>query len=156
MELLISLTGVKLTHIPYKGAAPATEDLMTGRVQASFLTTPASVSLMQSGHIRGLALSAAHRLATLPDLPTIAESGVTDYDATTWFGVVAPRGTPDEIVQTLNKAFGAAVQDEGVRKRLQTEGFEMMGGTPQDFAAFVHAQTAKWGAIVKQAGIAID
>ena len=156
MELLISLTGVKLTHIPYKGAAPATEDLMTGRVQASFLTTPASVSLMQSGHIRGLALSAAHRLATLPELPTIAESGVPDYDATTWFGVVAPRGTPDEIVQTLNKAFGAAVQDEGVRKRLQTEGFEMMGGTPQDFAGFIHTQTAKWGAIVKQAGLAID
>jgi tripartite-type tricarboxylate transporter receptor subunit TctC len=156
MELLVSLAGVKLTHIPYKGAAPAAEDLMAGRVQASFLTTPASAALMQSGHIRGVALSAAHRLDTLPDLPTIAESGVVDYEATTWFGVMAPRGTPDDIVQTLNKAFGAAVQDSDVRKRLQAEGFEMMGGTPQDFAAFIHAQTVKWGAIVKQAGIAID
>ncbi|HEY4142435.1 MAG TPA: tripartite tricarboxylate transporter substrate binding protein [Pseudolabrys sp.] len=156
MELLASLTGVKLTHIPYKGAAPAAEDLMAGRVQASFLTTPASVALMQSGRIRGIALSAAHRLETLPDLPTIAESGVAEYEATTWFGVMAPRGTPDHIVQTLNKAFSAAVQDSGVRKRLQTEGFEMMGGRPQDFAAFIRAQTVKWGAIVKQAGIAID
>jgi tripartite-type tricarboxylate transporter receptor subunit TctC len=156
MELLISLTGVKLAHIPYKGAAPAAEDLMAGRVQASFLTTPASAPLMQSGHIRGLALSTALRLETLPDLPTIAESGVPDYDASTWFGVVAPRGTPDEIVQTLNKAFAAAVQDDKVRKRLQGDGFQMMGGTPQDFTAFIHAQTVKWGAIVKQAGIAVD
>jgi tripartite-type tricarboxylate transporter receptor subunit TctC len=156
MELLISLTGVKLTHIPYKGAAPAAEDLMAGRVQASFLTTPASVPLMKSGHIRGLALSAAQRLETMPDLPTIAESGVPDYDATTWFGVVAPHGTPNEIVQTLNKTFGAAVQDAEVRSRLQSEGFQMMGGTPQEFAAFIHTQTVKWGAIVRQASIAID
>jgi tripartite-type tricarboxylate transporter receptor subunit TctC len=156
MELLESLSGAKLTHIPYKGAVPAAEDLMAGRVQASFLTTPASVPLMTAGRIRGIALSAAHRLTTLPDLPTIAESGVPDYDATTWFGVMAPRGTPDEIVQTLNKAFAAALQDNDVRKRLQTEGFEMMGGTPQDFADFIHAQRAKWGAIIKATGIAID
>lgn len=156
MELLISLTGVKLTHIPYKGAGPVTEDLMTGRVQASFLTTPAAAPLMQSGHLRALALSTTRRLETLPDLPTVAESGVPDYDASTWFGVVAPRGTPDEIVQSLNKAFAAAVQDAKVRERLKAEGFQMMGGTPQDFAAFIHAQTVKWGAIVKQAGIAID
>lgn len=156
MELLISLTGVKLTHIPYKGATPATEDLMTGRVQASFLTTPAAMPLMQSGHIRGLALSTTQRVETLPDLPTIAESGVPDYDASTWFGVVVPRGTPEEIVQALNKAFAIAVQDDKVRKRLQADGFQTMGGTPQDFAAFIHTQTVKWGAIVKQAGIAID
>jgi tripartite-type tricarboxylate transporter receptor subunit TctC len=156
MVLLESLAGVKLTHIPYKGAAPAAEDLMAGRVQASFLTLPAAIPLMQGDRIRGLAVSAAHRAETLPDLPTIAEAGVAGYDATTWFGVSAPRGTPDDIVQTLNQAFAAAIDDADVRKRLRTEGFAMMGGTPQEFAAFIHTQVEKWGAVVKTAGIAID
>jgi tripartite-type tricarboxylate transporter receptor subunit TctC len=156
MVLFESIAGVKLTHVPYKGAAPMAEDLMAGRVQVSFITTPASVPLMKSGHIRGLALSSAHRLDTLPDLPTIAESGVAGYDAVTWFGVLAPRGTSDDIVRTLNQAFVAAIQDADVRKRLQAEGFEMIGGTPSEFTAFIHAQTAKWGTVVKAAGISID
>jgi tripartite-type tricarboxylate transporter receptor subunit TctC len=156
MELLETLASVKLTHIPYKGAAPAAKDLVAGRVQVSFLTTPAAVPLMKAGRIRGLALSAVHRSDTLPDLPTIAESGVTDYDATTWFGVLVPRGTPDDIVRLLHHTFAAALQDGEVNKRIQAAGFETMGGTPQDFATFIHAQTVKWGAIVKAAGISID
>jgi tripartite-type tricarboxylate transporter receptor subunit TctC len=103
-----------------------------------------------------LALSAAHRSDTLPDLPTIAESGVTDYDATTWFGVLVPRGTPDDIVHMLHHTFAAALQDGEVNKRIRAAGFETMGGSPQDFATFIHAQTVKWGSIVKAAGISID
>jgi tripartite-type tricarboxylate transporter receptor subunit TctC len=156
MVLLESLADVKLTHIPYKGASPAAQDLMAGRVQASFLTLPAAVPLLQAGRIRALALSAARRAQTLPDLPTIAEAGIPGYDATTWFGVLAPRGTADLIIQTLHQAFAAALADDGVRQRLRGEGFEIMGGTPQEFAAFIHAQAAKWGAVVKAAGIAID
>jgi tripartite-type tricarboxylate transporter receptor subunit TctC len=173
MVLLESLADVKLTHIPYKGAAPAAQDLMAGRVQASFLTLPAAVPLLaalaseasgQRGHsisastgrIRALAVSAARRAQMLPDLPTIAEAGVPGYDATTWFGVLAPRGTADDIVQTLNQAFAAAMADDGVRQRLHGEGFEILGGTPQEFATFIHAQAAKWSAVVKAAGIAID
>ncbi len=156
MVLLESLAGVKLTHIPYKGAAPAAADLMAARVQVSFLTLPAAVPLMSAGKIRGLALSAAHRAALLPDLPTIAESGVAGYDATTWFGVLAPHGTPDAVVQMLNQAFAAAINDQDVRKRLAQEGFDAMGGTPQEFAAFIHAQAAKWASVVRDAGIIID
>jgi len=160
MVLLESLADVKLQHIPYKGASPAAQDLMAGRVQASFLTLPAAVPLLQAGRIRALALSAARRAQTLPDLmpdlPTIAEAGVPGYDATTWFGVLAPRGTADDIVETLHQAFAAAIQDDDVRQRLHSEGFEIMGGTPQEFAAFIHTQAAKWGAVVKAAGIAID
>ena len=160
MVLLESLADVKLTHIPYKGASPAAQDLMAGRVQASFLTLPAAVPLLQGGRIRALALSAGGRAQTLPDLlpdlPTIAEAGIPGYDATTWFGVLAPRGTADDIVQTLNQAFAAAMADDGVRERLRGEGFEILGGTPQAFAAFIHAQAAKWSAVVKAAGIAID
>jgi tripartite-type tricarboxylate transporter receptor subunit TctC len=156
MVLFESLAGVKLTHIPYKGAAPAAEDLMAGRVQVSFLTIPAAASLMTSGKIHGLAVSSASRSATLPDAPTIAESGVAGYDASTWFGVLAPRGTPDDVVRTLNEAFAAATRDKDVRKLLQTQGFEMMGGTSQDFAAFIHAQTTKWASVVGAAGIVID
>jgi tripartite-type tricarboxylate transporter receptor subunit TctC len=156
MVLLESLADVKLTHIPYKGASPAAQDLMAGRVQASFLTLPAAVPLLQAGRIRALALSAARRAQTLPDLPTIVEAGIPGYDATTWFGVLAPLGTADDIVQTLNQAFAAAMKDDGVRQRLRGEGFEILGGTPQEFAAFIHAQAAKWSAVVKAAGIAID
>ena len=156
MELLETLASVKLTHIPYKGAAPAAEDLMASRVQVSFLTTPAAIPLMKAGLIRGLALSASHRSETLPDLLTIAESGVADYDATTWFGVLAPHGTPEDTIQTLHQAFAVALQDGDVHKRMQAAGFETMGGTPQDFATFIHTQTAKWGSIVKAAGIIID
>jgi tripartite-type tricarboxylate transporter receptor subunit TctC len=160
MVLLESLADVKLQHIPYKGASPAAQDLMAGRVQASFLTLPAAVPLLQAGRIRALALSAARRAQTLPDLPTIAEAGIPGYDATTWFGVLAPRGTADDIVQILNQAFAAALEDDGVRQRLRGEGFEILpeilGGTPQAFAAFIHAQAAKWSAVVKAAGIAID
>jgi tripartite-type tricarboxylate transporter receptor subunit TctC len=156
MVLFELLSGVKLTHVPYKGAAPAATDLIAGRVQASFLTTPAAEPLMKSGKIRGLAISSSHRQETLPDVPTIAESGVPGYDATTWFGVLVPRGTPDDIVRLLNQSFSAALADAETRKRLQAQGFDIMGGRPEEFGGFVRAQTQKWASVVAAAHIKID
>ncbi len=156
MVLFESLSGTKLTHVPYKGASPAATDLIAGRVQASFLTTPAAEPLMKSGKIRGLAISSSRRQETLPDLPTIAEAGVPGYEATTWFGVLVPRGTADDIVRLLNQSFGAAIADAEIRKRLQAQGFDIMGGTPEEFGSFVHAQTQKWAAVVASANMKLD
>lgn len=153
MEQLESLADVKLTHVPYKGASPAATDLIAGRVDASFLTMPAAEPLMKGGKIRGLAISSAHRQETLPDLPTVAEAGVPGYETVTWFGVMVPSGTLDHVVHSLNQAFSAALADADVRKRLQAQGFELMGGTPEEFARFVHAQTEKWARVVAAANL---
>lgn len=156
MEMLELLAKVKLTHVPYKGASPAATDLIAGRVQASFLTTPAAEPLIKTGKIRGLAISSAKRSETLPDLPTIAESGVPAYDAVTWFGVMTPRGTPADIVRLLNQAFGDSIKDTEVRKRLKVQGFDIMGGTPEQFGSFVASQTKKWASVIAAANLKLN
>ena len=156
MELLESLAKVKLTHVPYKGGAPAAVDLMAGRVQVSFLSLPAAAPLLASGKVRGLAVSSAHRADTLPNVPTIAESGVPGYESTPWFGVMAPRGTPSAVVQTLNRAYAASLKDPEILKRLEAEGFQIMGGTPQDFAAYINVEVKKWAPIVKSANLTVN
>ena len=156
MELLEIRAKVKLTHVPYKGGEPAAVDLMAGRVQVAFLAAPPAAPLMTAGKVRGLAVASAHRAPTLPDLPTIAESGFPGFDADPWLGVLAPRGTPDAVVQTLNRSFGAALKDPTILARLRSEGFSPMGGTPQEFAAFVQTEVEKWAPVVKTAGLVVN
>jgi tripartite-type tricarboxylate transporter receptor subunit TctC len=156
MELLEYDAHIKMTHVPYKGAEPAANALMAGYVQVAFISVPPAAPLMASGKIRGLAVSSAHRTDALANVPTIAESGVPGYEAITWFGVLAPRGTPSAVVQTLNGAFGAALADPTIRKRLRAEGFQIMGGTPQQFAAYIQAEVKKWAPIVKAAKLIVD
>jgi tripartite-type tricarboxylate transporter receptor subunit TctC len=156
MELLEYRAKVKLTHVPYKGGEPAAVALIAGYVQVAFLDAIPAAPLMASGKVRGLAVASAHRAETLANLPTIAESGFPGYKADPWLGVVAPRGTPDSVVQTLNGAFGAALRDPVVLKRLKADGFQAMGGTPQDFAAFIGEEVQKWAPVVKAAGLVVN
>jgi len=152
-ELFKSLTGINIVHIPYKGAVAAMADLFSGQVQMAF--NPPSVTLphMKSARVRGLAVTSAKRSALAPDLPTIAEAGVPGYEATGWYAVLAPARTPAPIVARLNRELMSAIADREVRERFFTNGVEALGTTPEQFAAFIRSEYAKWGKVVRSAGV---
>ena len=156
MELFKMTAGVKLIHVPYKGAAPAVADLMGGRVDTGFLTIPAAEPMMRAGRLRALGVASLKRADGLPDVPTIAEQGFPGFEAATWFGVMAPAGTPSDIVAKLHDVFAAGLAVPETRKRLLEEGFEINGGTPQEFAAYIAAETAKWAPVVRFANAVPD
>ena len=156
MALFREMTGIQVTHVPYKGAAPGLEDLMAGRIQITFTTLPTAAPLVRSGAIRALGMASLSRAEILPEVPTIAESGVPGYEAATWFGAMAPTGTPPEIVRTLHDAFAAALTDPANRARLISEGFEIGGGTPEAFGAYIEAETRKWAPVVIASGSVVD
>ena len=155
-ELFNSMTGIKMQHIPYKGVSPAVTDLMGGRVQVTFVALPTALPLMQAGEIRGLGLSSAARSELAPDLPTIAESGLPGFEATTWYGALAPTGTPPAIIDKLDSAFSRALEDSGVRARLREQGFDLHPRTRQEFAAYIKSETEKWARIVNAIGASIE
>jgi tripartite-type tricarboxylate transporter receptor subunit TctC len=155
-ELFKSMTGIKMQHIPYKGISQAVTDLMGGRVQVTFVVLPTALPLMQSGDIRGLGLSSAQRSELAPDLPTIAESGLPDFEASTWYGALAPTGIPSAVVDKLDAAFSLALEDPGVRARLREQGFDLHPRTRQEFAAYIKSETEKWARIVKATGASIE
>ena len=152
MELFKLTTGVKVTHVPYKGASPAVEDLLGGRVEMGFLTIPAAAPMLRAGRLRALGVASLNRVAGLPDVPTIAEAGFPGFEAATWFGVMAPAGTPAEIIAKLHDVFIAALAVPETRKRLEAEGFQLNGGSPAEFAAYIDAETRKWAPVVRAAG----
>jgi tripartite-type tricarboxylate transporter receptor subunit TctC len=156
MELFKSMTGVQIVHVPYKGASPAMEDLMGGRVQLAFLTVPAMQPLLRSGMLRVLGVASLEPLATVPGVPAIAQSGVPGFEASTWFGVMAPAGTPPDIIKTLNSAFNASLARPETRARLEAEGFALAGGSPEQFEAYIAAETRKWAPVVIAAGAVVD
>jgi tripartite-type tricarboxylate transporter receptor subunit TctC len=151
-ELFKMLAGVNIAHIPYKGAAQATTDVIAGQIQMSFASTPGSVSFVKAGKVKALGVTSAKRIAKLPDLPTVAESSLPGYDASVWYGVVAPAGTPREIVQRLNKEIARIVGEPAQRERMLAADFEPTTSTPEQFAAFIKSETAKWGKVVKASG----
>jgi tripartite-type tricarboxylate transporter receptor subunit TctC len=155
-ELFKSMTGIKMQHIPYKGVSPAVTDLMGGRVQATFVVLPTALPLMQSGDIRGLGLSSAKRSELAPDLPTIAEQGLPGFEATTWYGALAPASTPAAVIDKLDAAFTAAFKDAGVRARLKEQGFDLEQSTRREFAAYIKSETEKWTGIVKAVGANVE
>ena len=152
-ELFKSLTGVNIVHVPYKGAAAAMTDLLSGQVHLTF--TPPSVTLPQvkSGRLRALGVTSAKRSALAPDLPTIAEAGVPGYEATGWYAVLAPARTPTNIIMRLNRELTTAIADKEVRERFFASGVEAIGSTPAQFAAFIRSEYAKWGKVVRAAGV---
>ena len=152
-ELFKSLTGINIVHIPYKGAVAAMADLFSGQVQMAF--NPPSVTLphMKSARVRGLAVTSAKRSALAPDLPTIAEAGVPGYEATGWYAVLAPARTPAPIIARLNRELMSAIADREVRERFFANGVEALGTTPEHFAAFIRSEYAKWGKVVRAAGV---
>ncbi|MBR1188719.1 tripartite tricarboxylate transporter substrate binding protein [Bradyrhizobium sp. AUGA SZCCT0160] len=152
-ELFKSMTGVEMTHVPYKGSAPALTDLIAGRVQLTIDNLPASQPFAESNSIRPLAVSSAKRWPGLPDLPTIAEAGVPGYEAASWFTIGAPAKTSKEIIDRLNASVDKFLKTEDGIARLRKLGAEPAGGSPADMQAYVLAETEKWGKVAKFAGI---
>ena len=155
-ELFKFMTGTEIVHVPYKGGAPAINDLMAGRVQLMFESLNTIAPFARSGAVRALAVSGDHRSPAFPDLPTIAEAGVAGYSAPTWAGVIAPAGVPRPIVDQLNAAINRALRSQGMRQFYLNVGDEPAGGTPEEFAALIAADANKWGEVIKRAGIRLE
>jgi tripartite-type tricarboxylate transporter receptor subunit TctC len=155
-ELFKFMTGTDIVHVPYKGGAPAINDLIAGRVQLMFESLNSIAPFARSGQVRALAVSGDHRSAAFPDLPTIAEAGVPGYSAPTWAGVIAPAGLPRPIVDKLNAAINQAIQSPAFKNRFAAIGDEPAGGTPEEFAATIASDSKKWGDVIKRAGIKLE
>jgi tripartite-type tricarboxylate transporter receptor subunit TctC len=152
-ELFQLQTSTKLNHIPFKGSGPALSDLVAGQVEAMFPPTPAAAPHVRAGRLRGLAVSAAKRSPAMPDVPTFDESGIADYRVSNWYGVLAPAGTPANVVALLNKHIAAAVQHPTVREKFTGALLEPGTTTPQEFVSFLKAEAARWSQVVKTVGI---
>jgi tripartite-type tricarboxylate transporter receptor subunit TctC len=149
--------GITMTHVPYKGAGPAVTDLMGGSVDCYFGNSQAVGGLVTSGRLRPLAVTSPARLASFPNVPTVAESGYPGFEAATWSGLVAPAGTPKAVIDKLNAAANKALaSDAALKKQLADEGSTALGGTPAQFATFLKAEHAKWGTAVREAHIKLD
>jgi tripartite-type tricarboxylate transporter receptor subunit TctC len=155
-ELFKSMTGVDMLHIPYKGSSPAVTDLLAGQVNMMFDNIPSSLPHIKAGKLRALAVTGSKRSQLLPDLPTIAEAGVPGYDSYVWFGVVAPAGTPSEIIAKLNAALVKTAATPEFRDRLTSQGYDVMSSTPEQMAASIRGEIAKWGKVVKASGAKVD
>jgi tripartite-type tricarboxylate transporter receptor subunit TctC len=156
MEYLKLVTGMFITHIPYRGTGPAMTDLLAGRTQAFSAGTPALLPHIKSGRLRAIAMGTAQRLPILPDVPTVAEMGYKDFETSQWYGILAPAGTPREIVVKLQEEALKALKSNAVTERFATDSAVGGGGTPAEFAAFIAQQQKVWKEIVQRAGIKAD
>jgi tripartite-type tricarboxylate transporter receptor subunit TctC len=155
-ELLNSMTGVKMVHIPYKGGGPALVDLISGQVQVLFGTWASGRGHIRSGRIRALAVSTAKRPQSIPDIPTIAESGVPGYDAGVWYALLAPAGTPRDVVDRLNRELIGVLKRPDYAKILLDAAIDPVGSTPEALGAYIRSEMAKWAKVVKDANVRID
>jgi tripartite-type tricarboxylate transporter receptor subunit TctC len=155
-EYLASEAGVKLQHVPYKGNGPAMSDLLGGHILMMFVPIPVALGNVKAGTLRALAITSAKRSSLLPDLPTLAESGVPGFDVALRYGLMAPAGTPAAITGRLNKELNAALASEDVKTRLATEGAEALPGTPEAYTADVEKDEKKWGGLVKKLGLKVE
>ena len=153
-ELFKVMAGINIVHVPYKGNAPALTDLLGGHVEMIFNGVPSVLPHIQSGRVRGIAIGSLKRFAALPNLPTFDESGLKGYEATTWFGLLAPKKTPPDIITKLNVEVDRALNSPDIQKRFAAEGLEPMGGSPDAFAKFIRAEIEKYAKVVKVARIA--
>ena len=151
-ELFKSTAGLDMVFVPYKGAAPANNDLVAGQIQLSFASTPGAMPLVKGGRLKALAISSAKRISKLPDLPTIAESGVPGYEASVWYGVVAPAKTSPDIIARLYKESASILQDRASREKMDANDFEATVLGPEQFGAFIRREIEKWGTVVKATG----
>ena len=155
-ELLAQRAGIKVLHVPYKGAAPAVTDLMGGQVDFYLATPQAVIPLVKAGKLKALAVTSLKRVPVLPDVPTVDESGYRGFEASDWKGLLAPAGTAPEIVKRLNAAVDRALGQRDTLSRLLAEGSVPLGGTPEDFAKFLKAENERWGAAVRKAGVKVE
>jgi len=154
--LFESMAGVRMTHVPYKGVSQALVDLMSGEVQLMFGTIVAISPHIKAGRLRALAVTGKSRSGLLPEVPTLAEAGLPGYEAGSWYGILAPAGTPGAIVARLNAEINQAVRQPEVRERLAAEGAETLGGTPEEFASHLKAELARMGRLMREAGIRME
>ncbi len=155
-ELFKSMAKVDMQHVPYKGSAPAVTDLLGNQIGIMFDNMPSAIQHVRSGKLRPLAVTTAKRSPELPDVPTIAEAGVPGYEATSWFGLFAPAGTPAPVVAQLNKAIVKVLNLPDVKKKIAEQGGEVVAETPEQFAAFIQKEAVKWGKVVKESGATAD
>jgi tripartite-type tricarboxylate transporter receptor subunit TctC len=154
--LYASMAGVRMVHVPYKGLAPALADLLSGEVQLMFSSMVAIIPHIKTGRLRALAVTGRKRSPLLPEVPTLEESGLRGYEAGSWYGILAPAGTPPQIVAKLNAGIVQALQQPAIRERLAAEGAEAIGGTPGEFAAHINAELARVGKILRDGGVRLE
>lgn len=152
-EIFKSMTGTQLVHVPYKGSAPAVADLLAGHVQAMFSDMPLATPYIKAGKLRPLAIAAPRRSPIMPDLPTFQEAGLPGYDIGVWVGILAPAGVPKDIVAKLNAEIARILKLPDMRDRVQGIGFDLVASTPEQFAAILQADVAKFAKVVKEAGV---
>jgi tripartite-type tricarboxylate transporter receptor subunit TctC len=155
-ELFKSSANVELTFIPYKGAAPANNDLIAGQIDLSFASTPGVIQFIENGKLSALAVTSAHRIRALPKVPTLQEAGIADYEASVWYGMVAPANTPKTIVDRLNSELIRSLRDPSIREQMINNDFDPTGSSPEEFARFIQTETLKWGKVVKTSGAHVD
>jgi tripartite-type tricarboxylate transporter receptor subunit TctC len=155
-ELFKTMAGVDVTHIPYKGSAPALADLIGGQVQLMFDNLPSALPQIKGGKLRAIAVTSLTRAPALPDLPTMSESGLPGFESSSWFGLLAPAGTPQPIITRLNAEVNKWLQTPEARDHLLAQGAVAAGGTPAQFAAHIRAETDKWAKVVKASGAKVD
>ena len=155
-ELFKHMTGVNMVHVPYKGGGPSMIALLSGEVSLAFATTPSAIAHVKSGRLRAIAVTTARRSLATPDLPTIGEAGVPGYDVGSWYGLLAPAGTPKDIIARLNAEAGKALRLPDVKQRLDASGFEALTSTPEEYGAFMRSEVEKWAKVIKAAGIRAD
>ena len=155
-ELFKYMTGTDIVHVPYKGGAPAIADLIAGHVELMFESTNSIAPHVRAGRVRALAVTGARRAHSLPEVPTMIEAGVPGYEVTAWSGVIAPAGLPRPVLERLNAAVNAAISEPATRERLAEMGSESGGGTPEDYAALIRRDSAKWAEVIRRSGARID
>ena len=151
--LFCSIGNVEMVHVPYKGGGLAMNDLLGGQVDIYFATMPAAMPFIKSGKLKPLGVTSEKRSLVLPNVPTIAESGLSGYSATTWYGLYAPKGTPTEVVQKIHEVTTEVLKIPEIREQMIQRGFEPIGNTPEQFASFISSEISKWAKVVKLAGI---
>jgi len=153
MELFKNMAGVDIVHVPYRGSSPAALDLISGQVQVAFNNLIPTLPHVRSGRLKALGVSASKRTPVLPEVPTVAESGLPGYESLQWYGLMLPARTPKPVLTLLYKELMSILQEPPVRTRLTEEGGEIVASNPEQFAAYIKAETAKWARVIKAANI---
>ena len=155
-EMLKAMAGVDILHVPFRGGADTVNQILAGRVDMSFNNLPSAISLVRGGQLRALAVTSPERAAALPEVPTVAESGIPGYAATAWFGLQVPRGTPQPVIDRLNRELNATLNDPTTRSRIENVGARPRGGSAAEFAAYIESENKVWADIIRRSGAKAD